>query len=71
MFRRGCLALIRGSMRTAARTLPSCRAAFRAQVGEHLLTLLQNLEPFANSDAFHDAAEATDDLHLLPDATRR
>lgn len=45
--------------------------AFSGQVGEHLLSLLQNLEPFANSDAFQDAAEATDDLHLLPEASRR
>lgn len=40
-------------------------------MGEHLLTLLQNLEPFAGSDSFRDAAEPTEDLHLLTQASWR
>ncbi|CAM9755236.1 unnamed protein product, partial [Ectocarpus fasciculatus] len=45
--------------------------AYMTQVGEHLLSLLQNLEPFANSDAFQDAVEPTQDLHLLTEAAWR
>lgn len=42
-----------------------------SQVGEHLLSLLQNLEPFANSDAFQDAVGPTQDLHLLTEPAWR
>eukprot|EP00904_Undaria_pinnatifida_P008473 jgi/Undpi1/4756/HiC_scaffold_18.g08109.m1 len=45
--------------------------AYMTQVGEHLLSLLQNLEPFANSDAFQDAVEPTRDLHLLTETAWR
>ncbi|CAM9293267.1 unnamed protein product [Scytosiphon promiscuus] len=45
--------------------------AYMTQVGEHLLSLLQNLEPFAGSDAFRDAVEPTQDLHLLTDPAWR
>lgn len=41
------------------------------QVGEHLLSLLQNLEPFASSDAFQDAVGPTQDLHLLTEPAWR
>lgn len=41
------------------------------KVGEHLLSLLQNLEPFANSDAFQDAAEAMEGLHVLTEPAWR
>ena len=43
----------------------------RSQVGEHLLSLLQNLEPFANCDAFQDAVGPTQDLHLLTEPAWR
>eukprot|EP00903_Cladosiphon_okamuranus_P014110 g13116.t1 len=45
--------------------------AYMTQVGEHLLSLLQNLEPFANSDAFQDAVGPTQDLHLLTEPAWR
>eukprot|EP00752_Nemacystus_decipiens_P003518 g3245.t2 len=45
--------------------------AYMTQVGEHLLSLLQNLEPFANSDSFQDAVGPTQDLHLLTEPAWR